>query len=264
MKEVQQAEALRLADELVEPIDGFQEPTILEASAAAELRRQHARIAELEAELEAVGAGGVGPLRKQAAAPQAVQDAVPLFWVRLLRDGLYEGPVHNNSVGGKMLRDEKPGEWHPLYLHTAPAHPAEGVPAQGGTPGPWRVRKRTNDVGGVLDCFVTAPDCQGRAYDAHILGDDYDSIDLKLADAELVVAAVNAFRATATHPTQQGLADLRWQIVHDHISGEYIAGRACFVVQIPTLPGANIMRGSVAEHFTKAVDALAAQAKQGE
>jgi hypothetical protein len=27
----------------------------------------HARIAELEAELEAVGAGGVGPLRKQAA-----------------------------------------------------------------------------------------------------------------------------------------------------------------------------------------------------
>ena len=68
----------------------------------------------------------------------------------------------------------------------------------------------------------------------------------------------------ATHPTQQGLADLRWQIVHDHIGGEYIAGRACFVVQIPALPGANIMRGSVAEHFTKAVDAIAAQAKQGE
>lgn len=53
----------------------------------------------------------------QAAAQQAVQAAVPLFWVRLLRDGLYEGPVHNNSVGGKMLRDENPGEWHPLYLH---------------------------------------------------------------------------------------------------------------------------------------------------
>lgn len=30
--------------------------------AAAELRRQHARITELEAQLEAVGAGGVGPL----------------------------------------------------------------------------------------------------------------------------------------------------------------------------------------------------------
>ena len=33
--------------------------------AAAELRRQHARIAELEAQLEAIGAGGVEPLRKQ-------------------------------------------------------------------------------------------------------------------------------------------------------------------------------------------------------
>ena len=65
-----------------------------------------------------------------AAAQQAVQAAVPLFWVRLLRDGLYEGPVHNNSASGKLLRDEKPGEWHPLYLHAAPAHPAEGVPAQ--------------------------------------------------------------------------------------------------------------------------------------
>ena len=32
--------------------------------AASELLRQHARIAELEAELEAVGAGGVQPLRK--------------------------------------------------------------------------------------------------------------------------------------------------------------------------------------------------------
>lgn len=71
------------------------------------------------------------------------------------------------------------------------------------------------------------------------------------------------WRTVYTHPTQQGLADLRWQIVHDHISGEYIAGRACFVLRIPALPGANIMRGSVAEHFTKAVDAIAAQAKQG-
>ena len=41
----------------------------------------------------------------------------PMFWVRLLRDGLYEGPVHHKSVGGKMLRDEKPGEWTPLYTH---------------------------------------------------------------------------------------------------------------------------------------------------
>ena len=101
-----QAEALRLAAELVEPIDGFQEPTMLEAAAAAELRRQHARIVELETEkvlndskqrfaiAEALGLGNANyawsylhdqikslltceedliALRTQAAAQQAVQ-----------------------------------------------------------------------------------------------------------------------------------------------------------------------------------------------
>lgn len=34
---------------------------------------QEARIAELEGQLEAIGAGGVEPLRRQPAAPQAVQ-----------------------------------------------------------------------------------------------------------------------------------------------------------------------------------------------
>lgn len=40
----------------------------------------------------------------------------PLFWYRPVCNGeMYEGPIHNNSVGGKMMRDEKPGEWLPLY-----------------------------------------------------------------------------------------------------------------------------------------------------
>lgn len=75
-----------------------------------------AHIAELEAQLAAV--------------QQGVQPAAPMFWVRLLRDGLYEGPVHNNSTAGKLLRDEKPEEWHPLYLQSA-THPAQQVVPQG-------------------------------------------------------------------------------------------------------------------------------------
>lgn len=74
------------------------------------------------------------------------------------------------------------------------AAPAAVAVPDGGTPGPWRVRKREKD-GQVLGCFVTAPDCQGRAYDADILGDDYDTMERKLADCELIVAAVNAYRA---------------------------------------------------------------------
>lgn len=51
-------EALRLADQL--RALSFGGTCIL---AADELRRQHARIAELESQLEAIGAGGVEPLR---------------------------------------------------------------------------------------------------------------------------------------------------------------------------------------------------------
>lgn len=88
------------------------------------------------------------------------------------------------------------------------AHPqqsARGVPepADDATPGPWFVRKLERD-GELKDCFVAAPDRNGFAFDAEILGDDEyrDSIQRKLADCELIVAAVNAHRAT--HPQQSG------------------------------------------------------------
>ncbi|WP_040328673.1 hypothetical protein [Acidovorax delafieldii] len=62
-----QPEALQLAEILEGDLCEF--PL---QEAAAELRRQHARIAELEAQLEAIGAGGVnGPLMGQ---PQAMPD----------------------------------------------------------------------------------------------------------------------------------------------------------------------------------------------
>lgn len=60
-------------------------------------------------------------------APQPQQQASePLFWYRPIADGMYEGPVHNNSVGGKMLRDEKPGEWKPLHGAPQPQQIPEG------------------------------------------------------------------------------------------------------------------------------------------
>lgn len=58
------------------------------------------------------------------------------------------------------------------------------------TPGPWWVRTRI--VGGeVVDCFVSAKDVCGLAYDAEILGDDEyrDDLARKLADAQLAAAA---------------------------------------------------------------------------
>ena len=64
MNGTQQTEALRIADLLEQcSINSLLSPFM---EVANELRRQHARIAELEAQLSAIGAGGVEPLRKQA------------------------------------------------------------------------------------------------------------------------------------------------------------------------------------------------------
>ncbi|MDI4633331.1 hypothetical protein J7U46_09755 [Pelomonas sp. V22] len=61
---------------------------------------------------------------QQAGAVPANQSSAeahePLFWYRPCGDGLYEGPVYHKSVGGKMLRDEKPGEWVPLFPGAQP------------------------------------------------------------------------------------------------------------------------------------------------
>lgn len=61
MTTTQQSEALRLADLL-----DADKPTILRVhaeEAGEELRRLHARVVELESQLEAIGAGGVESLR---------------------------------------------------------------------------------------------------------------------------------------------------------------------------------------------------------
>lgn len=69
----------------------------------------------------------INGLQKKNESQQATQSLTvghgePLFWFRPCGD-LYEGPVHHKSVGGKMLRDEKPGEWLPLFLAHSPPLP---------------------------------------------------------------------------------------------------------------------------------------------
>jgi hypothetical protein len=55
----------------------------------------------------------------------------PIFWYRPTCGGeMYEGPVHDSSIGGKMMRDEKPGEWLPLFDGTTA--PSTSQPSSGG------------------------------------------------------------------------------------------------------------------------------------
>jgi hypothetical protein len=64
------------------------------------------------------------------------------------------------------------------------------------TPGPWFVRKHERD-GELRECWVAAPDFNGFAYDAEILGDDEyrDGLARKLADCRLIAAAPELLEA---------------------------------------------------------------------
>lgn len=89
---------------------------------------REARIADLEAQLEAIGAAGVEPLRKPAAAPQAVQAAAPtddeLTMAWIAAGGVFFGP---NTPTGSIPE----AKLFPFLRRlSAPAHPSEGVSAQ--------------------------------------------------------------------------------------------------------------------------------------
>lgn len=119
-----QPEALRLANEfkLCNEYDSI--PSINDiAKAESELRRQHARIAELEAQLEAIGAGGVsGPLMGCAPiAASAGSEPVAHLWQHsetgrtrvVLPDMIVDADASWRLVG-------------PLFLGSHPS-PQEGI-----------------------------------------------------------------------------------------------------------------------------------------
>lgn len=113
MTDTKQPEALRLADQL--RALSFGGTCIL---AAAELRRQHARIAELEAQLEAVGAGGVsGPLMGIASLSANAGD--PVAWqYRSLPD--VGGVWFDCTKERADLRAARPEIWEVRALYAAP------------------------------------------------------------------------------------------------------------------------------------------------
>ena len=80
-----------------------------------ELHRQHARIAELEEQLSAIGAGGVEPLRPATEAPQVqadARDATRYRWLRardletICQGGVFAGMTPQNVIlNGQDLDD---------------------------------------------------------------------------------------------------------------------------------------------------------------
>ncbi len=187
-------------------------------SAWQEMIRLHHRVNELEAQLSAIGAGGVEPLRKQAAAPQAVQAAEPVD-MRLVPAEFVRGfctLAHNYS-----LPAEAPDYYHGVerdafraayercgrdlaklreLLATTPAHPAEGVPVQ-------VVELEVDDL---IDRFLNAQQDLNLAANVHM--------DQSIASASTLLDEVEiALRAlAATQPAAQGLEQaIKWPKARD-------------------------------------------------
>jgi hypothetical protein len=103
-------EALKLAEqEKQEPVVGYAYATIKEYEELAgfsvpEAFRAGWNMARTTNSMLGINTAPVQPVKQE-----------PVFWYRPINEETYEGPVHNDSVCGKMWRNEKPGEWLPLY-----------------------------------------------------------------------------------------------------------------------------------------------------
>ena len=110
-------EALRLAEQY-DHGDPAAHGNAWKAAVCTELRRQHARIAELESELEAVGAGGVsGPLVGRV--PLSANAGEPVAWqYRSLPD--VGGVWFDCTKERADLRAARPEIWEVRALYAAP------------------------------------------------------------------------------------------------------------------------------------------------
>lgn len=102
-------------------------------AAAAELRRQHARIAELESELEAVGAGGVsGPLMGIAAPPTAQAEGWRLVPVEPTQKMLFVAMNAFVAASASLGAFNAPDAAYRALLAAAPTHPTSSVVVEHG------------------------------------------------------------------------------------------------------------------------------------
>ena len=103
MNTSQKSEALRLAHKY--EVEGFLgEHKFAQnkwcSDAATELRRQHTRIEELEAQLEAIRAGGVEPLRKSASVAASERE---LFEAVASDNGKWPKAIERDAKGNYLL-----------------------------------------------------------------------------------------------------------------------------------------------------------------
>lgn len=135
----------------------------------------------------------------------AIGGQEPVFWYRPCCNGeMYEGPVHANSVGGKMLRDEKPGEWLPLSAAPQPS------------PDPASENTRQAVIDAIAEALGDAYDCT-RVWHAWQVGtmsqDDFvlvaDQSDRLYEIADAAISAMPKQPSPDVAAMQSDLSDAR-------------------------------------------------------
>jgi len=255
-----QAEALRLADDCEESATHWVHEIDTRAKAAKMLRAQHARIAELESQLEAIGAGGVEPLRKPTPAAQAVQAAVPEAIEQMAVDRYKVVPSHESMfhrwavvagngtqqlyIGREVECLNMARKFAGAFLdgafvamqNTAPAHPAEGVPAQA----------VELDVDDLIDRLLDAQQDLNLAANVHM--------DQSIASASTLLDEVEIALRTlaATQPAAQGIDGREFPPLTPELAS--ILGLPCF----QCIPFAKALRAAGHTIKTRAEDEQAA------
>lgn len=258
----EQPEALLLVDQLRDICSAFKSPSYEKGvinGAIQELHRLHARIAKLEAQLSAIGAGGVEPLRKRAA-PAHPAEGVPAQAAQP-SDALIEAVdawfAKNTGLGGCSNKDV--AELAAIFA-TQPA--AQAVVPQGFRDGVASLSANAGEPRNAIDrdalIDAIAQGLHGtwhctRVWEAWHVGtmsqDDFEPVDESETPTEIADAVLALL---ATHPTQQGLdaARYRWLRDNDWRNDEKME---------------PVIRLHLNAIWDEKIDAaLAAQAKQGE
>ena len=228
-----QPEALRLA-EILEC--GYSLAWLYERGGyevSAELRRQHARITDLEARLEAIGAGGVsGPLIGQ---PQAMPDLSQLTergakaWAGVDAQGLREG-------GADMSKERDDLTAFYAWLHTY-----------------------ESEVGALDDGSARVGFIAGRA---SLQPPGFTAADMATVSAQGFRDGVASVSAQAADSVLEDAA--RWNEVLRHVGAAYHLGGQHFTLNTLRIRDQMyLLRGSVAQHFTACIDDSRAARKQG-
>lgn len=207
----------------------------------------YTELTALREQMAAIGAGGVEPLRKQAAAPQAaVPETREALVKRLIADVQVADTIATSACQrvAELPDRASPADWPESMLVTgdelhmivreavieaqsAPAHPAEGLPVQAAVPVGWMNAD-------TLRAMQDTPKSEKTRWPLYNLSELHSKSDMVPVYA-------------ATLPTQQGLLGQRVATLWVEESG---------VLDFEVLPPCKLPAGEYPLH-------IAAQAKQG-